>query len=203
MKTRFITPVMVVLSLLTFNCADDGETGPTGPVGPAGPVGPVGPVGATGTANVIYSEWFTPKNYVQTTVFGMKNFTQIAEAPEITQEILDNGVVLVYGKLLGYNPSIWPVDQVALLPINIVYIQGVTVTDTWSASATAGNLKITFVNSGNIYNTIAETHQFRYVIIPGGVALNGGRGSTFTDEDKQQLVSMSYEDVAAMFEIPD
>ena len=45
--------------------------------------------------------------------------------------------------------------------------------DTWSANVTLGNIQIDLVSSLNVYNGISNAHQFRYVIIPGGVATTG------------------------------
>ena len=61
-----------------------------------------------GTANVIYSGWITPPTYAKDTVFGTVHFDANIPASKITQAILDRGTVLVYGKLDGYNPAIWP-----------------------------------------------------------------------------------------------
>jgi hypothetical protein len=78
--------------------------------------------------------------------------------------------VLVYGKLDGYVTSIWPTNQVSQLPIVITYDSNSTAQiDTWSALATVGNIEITLVNNTNVYGSISNAHQFRYVIIPGGV----------------------------------
>jgi hypothetical protein len=150
--------------------------------------------GPPGTANVRYSAWFTASPWKKDTIFGIYGFNYIKAAPDITQNILDSGVVLTFGKLLGYNQLVWPAGQVAQLPINLTYIQGQTVTDTWSGSATLGNIKIRFVNDNNIYNVIATNHQFRYVIIPGGVAATTGRSS---------LTSLSYEEICRRYNIPE
>jgi len=147
-----------------------GATGPTGVTGTAGTAGATGPTGATGTANVIYSDWFTPSSYVQTTIFGTIHFDADKAATKITQAILDNGTVVVYGKLDGYNPVIWPTAQVSTLPIEITYMNGANQNiDSWSALITLGNVRIDLASSSNAYGSISNAHQFRYVIIPGGV----------------------------------
>ena len=134
------------------------------------PINLKGAKGDPGTANVIYSDWYTPTTYTQTTIFGTKNFATDIAATKITQAILDKGVVVVYGKLNGYNPIIWPTDQVSQLPIGISYMNGTTPNlDTWSALCTVGNVRITLTSSINAYGSISNAHQFRYVIIPGGV----------------------------------
>jgi hypothetical protein len=141
-----------VPALLIFSC----KKGDTGPAGPAG------------TANVIYSSWFTPNAYTKDTVFGVWGFNYNKAAADITQQVLDSGTVITYGRLLGYNALVWPATQVAQLPISLTYVQGSTMTDTWSALATAGILRIRFVNDKNYWTSISTAHQFRYLIIPGG-----------------------------------
>lgn len=204
MKSR-IACLLIVISFITLSCSEEGPAGPAGPAGPTGATGPQGPAGetgATGTANVIYGAWFTPEEYEVTTVYSMKKFTYTAEVPELTQEVLDNGVVLVYAKLIGYVASIWPAGQVGQLPITLTYTSGSTVYDTWSAFSTVGNLKIEFVNSGNIYSTINTSHQFRYIVIPGGVAASGGRLAN-NDETISRLRTMTYKEAMAFLGIPE
>jgi hypothetical protein len=134
------------------------------------PINLKGPKGDPGTANVIYSDWFTPSSYVKTTVFSTSTFTFDVAEPKITQDILDKGVVVVYGKLNGYNPVIWPTDQVAPLPIVINYLSGTTPEiDTWSGLYSLGNVQISMKNNNNVYSNISNAHSYRYVIIPGGV----------------------------------
>jgi len=181
-KINNLLMLLTAVTLLATSCGKNGAVGPQGPAGPTGPTGaagtngttgatgPAGPTGATGTANVIYSAWTTPATYTKDTVFSVFHFYANIAATKITQTILDKGTVLVYGKLDGYNPTIWPADQVSPLPISLTYQQGsTTYTDTWSALVTLGNVQIDFVNDRNLYNGIANSHQFRYVIIPGAV----------------------------------
>lgn len=161
-----------------------------GDPGPPGPPGPAGPAGTPGKTNVFYSNWFRPPAYVKDTVFGIFGFKHNEPAPLITQGIIDSGVVLVYGKLLGYVATVWPVNQVQLMPIDLTYIQsGKTQTDTWNARPSAGNLQIRFVNNTNEYNAISTAHQFRYVIIPGGQRIN--------------LPLLTYQEVCEQYGIPE
>jgi hypothetical protein len=137
------------------------------------PVNLKGPKGDPGTANVIYSDWFTPPTYTKTVVFGLNTLTYNLAEPKITQAILDQGVVVVYAKLNGYVPSVWPTDQVSQLPIAINYLSGTTSeVDTWSGLYSVGNVQISFKNNNNLYGSLATTHSFRYVIIPGGVKIS-------------------------------
>jgi len=131
-------------------------------------------VGLRGTANVTYSDWITPSTYKKDTIFGIFHFDANITASKITQAILDKGSVLVYGKLDGYNPVIWPTAQVSSLPILINYMSGTTANlDTWSDNVTLGNIQIDLTSSLNAYGSISNAHQFRYVIIPGGVETLG------------------------------
>ena len=153
--------------------------------------GPAGPQGPAGTANVIYSTWFTPSSYVKDTIFGIWGFNYNQAAPGITQQVLDQGVVITYAKLLGYNPTIWPATQVGQLPVNLTYLQGsTTYVDAWSATATVGNLRIRMTDDHNFYSLISNAHQFRYVIIPGGTP--GGRMATRPDYKDYAAVCRFY-----------
>lgn len=126
LKTKYVLLALVIA--FTFSCSEDGAVGPQGTSGQNGTDGTDGTNGTDGTdgqdgnANVISSDWFTPSSYTLSTGFGgIKLLDHDQAAPEITQEIIDNGVVLVYGKLNGYTSSVWPTDQIALLPIILTY----------------------------------------------------------------------------------
>lgn len=176
---KVFIPTLILMVVLAFACKK-GDTGPQG---------------ATGSANVIYSDWFIPSAWTTTTIFGIKHFDYVRQAPAITQAIIDSGVVLTFGKLSGYNPQVWPAGQIAQLPVSLTYVQGNTTTDTWSAFDSVGKLRINFVNNLNYYSAISTQHSFRYVIVPGGVkASNGGR--------RIDIHSMSYNEVCDLLNIP-
>ena len=188
--------------------------------GDTGPAGTTGATGATGSANVIYSAWFTPSAYVKDTVFGTWGFTYTKAVAEITQPVLDSGVVLTFGKLDGYVTSIWPTSQVAQLPITILYMDGSTpVNDTWSALATLGQLKIQLQDDHNVYGSISNLHQFRYIIIPGGkrsvsaaitpgiqnghsAEMNTAAYNAAVQDVVDNYAKMSYEEVCEKLNIP-
>src|SRR5580658_1197760 len=81
--------LILAISILATSC-QKGDTGPVGPAGPGGATGAQGPQGDTGTANVIYSNWFTPASYVKDTIFGTWGFYFNEAAPAITAGILDS-----------------------------------------------------------------------------------------------------------------
>lgn len=156
--TRSVFSICLVGFLLLGSCSssDDGKDGETGPAG---------------TANVIYSAWVTVPTWTKTTLYGLQNFSYNIAAPKITADILNTGVVLVYAKLNGYNTTLGLQDNPVQLTYNLAYQEGnVTTTDTWSFLTSTGNVKINFINDKNTYGSISTQHQFRYIIIPGGVS---------------------------------
>ena len=203
-KTDYLLLLSIAFMLLVMaSCGKDGKIGPTGAIGATGPTGPqgvagtsgtngatgaVGVTGATGTANVIYSDWVTPSSYTKDTIFSTYHFYADITASKITQAILDNGSVIVYGKLDGYNPIIWPTDQVSALPIEITYMSGATQNiDSWSSLITLGNVRIDLASSSNAYGSISNAHSFRYIIIPGGVHTLGSINPKNYNQIKQAL----------------
>lgn len=148
-----------------------------------------GDTGPAGTANVYYSDWFKPEAFIKDTVFGIWGFKFNKSVPQITQNILDSGAVITFGKLTGYNPAVWPANTVSQLPISINYMQGGYQEDFWTATASPGNLRIRFTNNNNIYTTISNQHLFRYVIIPGGLPAAG--------------LNFTYREIAAKYGLPD
>jgi len=140
---------------------DRGDTGPRGATGPAGdkgdrgatgPAGPAGPRGATGPAgsvNVVYGSW---------TALPTTGTSYVMRVPQLTQAIIDQGVVAVYAKAFKGTTLIGTYK----LPFSAnsrdveysISLNSITV----SASATMG----------------AGEFQFRYVLIPGSVAAAAG-----------------------------
>ena len=213
--------LVLLLSLFMIACQKGdagpaGATGATGATGAAGPAGATGAQGPAGTANVIYSEWFDPSTYVKDTVFGTWGFYYNKATTDITEQIVDSGTVITFGKLDGYVTSIWPTDQVAMLPITITYMDGSSPNiDTWSALITPGNLKIELTSSLNAYGGISNAHKFRYVIIPGGTAstvasikpgIGKGNGNIPTNADFEEVRrnyrQMGYVEICQRLGIP-
>jgi hypothetical protein len=190
-----------------------GSTGATGATGPQGPVGATGPQGPAGTANVIYSSWFnasTGSGWADTTVNWFFSTTatinrNIFNAPGITSAIMNQGVVLVY-----YNENVPPFRLVPL-PWSAQY--NATQSFTMGFLPDIGKLivyqQFLVAPFTPTPNNVISTDQFRYVLIPGGVA--GGRGTstevvvdingqTYTETE---LKNMSYHDVCTLLNIPE
>jgi hypothetical protein len=150
-KIRLIIMVLGILAVSTpvmQGCkGTQGDPGPAGVAGPAGTqgvagaAGSAGAAGATGTANVIYSAWET-----LTFTGSGTSWTATQNAPRITQDILDKGVVL------GYLKS------------------GTNYFDIPLISGTTSFLKYQQVGKIIYLSTVTgSSFTFRYVIIPGGV----------------------------------
>jgi hypothetical protein len=167
----------VVLTFLLLSCkGDKGDPGPTGSKGDQGAIGQTGLQGPTGTANVIYSDWFTSGFW--TGNFGSWYFDR--SAPQLTQAILDRGVVLCYAKLVGLNSNL-------VLPLPVTGLPGSTY---WNFFINGpGIIRIITDASG----TPSNQNQFRYVIIPGGIS--GGRSATVN--------YANYDEVKAYYNLPD
>jgi len=198
--TKRLLSILLLMTLLTA-CSKDGQDGAIGPQGVAGQDGTNGvdgqdgtngadgqngvdgADGEPGTANVIYSDWVpSPFNFDPDSILSSNSFII---APGLTQDIRDNGVVLVYGRTNG--------DQRFQLPA-VIFGRN------QSYSARPGNgfnlrLIVESIDSGVIGQSLYLT-EFRYLLIPGGI-LDSAKSAS-VDYSK-----MSYEEIAERFNIPD
>lgn len=209
-KLNLLSILFVSLTVLSLGCTKEGPEGPVGATGPQGPPGnpgapgPAGPAGPAGSADVVYSSWITtvtsdwvlgyvaPNNYNVERVYNRP-------AAGVTQTILDEGVVLGFGKnfTIG-NGTILP--NVQTLPYRESF-NG----QSYGYVLDVGKVAYTYDPDGTA--PIRPVSQlagiaYRYVIIPGGVAggkmMSGpAKGRTVAD-----LKSMSYEQVLREFNIP-
>ena len=173
-----IFALLAVMSAVIFMdaCkAEKGEVGPAGPAGIAGPTGANGAIGATGptgTANVIYSPWS-----VINITGSSAPYTSEVIAPQITQDVVDKGVVLTFFR---------NVATLEVFPLPYSFPTSATTTQEGYASYIVGKIKLRS-------NVSLSQVGFRYVIIPGGVA--SGRMAS--------LKGMSYEEIKARYNLPD
>ena len=177
------------------NQGAQGEQGEQGPAGPKGASGEDGQDGADGqdgqdgqdgepgTANVIYSDWIpSPFNF---NPVNTKSSNSFIIAPGLTDDIKDNGAVIVYGRSQG----------------GVVYqLPAVLFGSNQSYSARPGtsfNLRLIVesIDSGVIGESLILV-EFRYIIIPGGI-LDSGKSAAVN------YSKMSYEEIAALFNIKD
>ncbi len=91
----------------------------------------------------------------------------------VTSNIINNGVVLVFGELNDYITSIWTYGAVGQLPINLTYIyMGKTYEDEWQAIITSGNVRLQMTDNQNEFTSSSFSYSmFRCVVVPGGVSI--------------------------------
>jgi hypothetical protein len=206
-KFSSLSLLVLAISFLA-SCTKEGPEGPIGATGPQGPPGAPGAPGAPGTPGAgitTYSAWYTTvaADWVTSAPLGqyVAAFRFDRNAPGITQAIMDNGVVLAYVKnwrVFGFPRA----TETAQMP----YLADVDFMDYYDYVIPApGTLR-------HLYKSLAPWGaadlagtQFRYILISGSVA--GGRGVdsevTYGGYTLDQLKSMSYEEVAAAFQIPE
>jgi hypothetical protein len=145
-----LSVLVLLVSLLFTACkGKDGTNGTNGTNGANG---------APGTANVMYSAWLDVTFALNTTD---SLYYATITAPKLVDSILQKGTVMTYVNAgTAAAPVIFPLpytDLVSFLFIDVAYTPG----------------KINLSSDGNISTTTSsgsKVQQYRYVIIPGGVA---------------------------------
>lgn len=168
-----------------FSC--EGPVGPIGPQGTQGSQGSQGDQGESGTANVIYSEWFSPTAWLTISFDGKTNEYFDKSAPDINAEILNSAVVMVYTSISGDNPA----NGIKALP---VYLNLVDAHIYFGASDGSIRIWAYALNDDEAPGLRPEWFSFRYVIIPGGTLASGRIAN---------VDLMDYEAVKAHYNIPD
>lgn len=162
-KLRGLAVFLFGLALIiSIGCeGPEGPTGATGAQGPQGEQGPEGPQGPEGTANVIYSEWMTLSDLEgasDTTVLSRTYRKWEIPASELTQEIIDQGTIIVYFELDGVVLPL-PSTFGGANPIYVTF-----------APFQPGTLSILAQNLDDTASGLNAGIQFRYILIPGGTA---------------------------------
>ena len=224
-KFRLLSLLLLAIAFITINCTKEGPEGPagaagaqgpaggsgpagpggpigpSGPAGPIGPVGPAGPQGPAGTANVIYTAWtnFNVANWTAVqNIFGIDQRRYPIPAPGITQTMLDNGVVIVYIKFSGVANTAYPLPMVESIAGSggLQNLQNIN---------TLSTITLRFFNANGVGDpgTFGSPNQWRYVLIPGGIA--GGRSANgsgpYMGYTEQQLRAMPYSEICRIFNI--
>ncbi len=186
-----ITAFVLGAFLFVACSAEDGETGPTGPAGPAGPQGaqgdqgPQGEQGDPGTANVIYSDWIDSEFDANIIATG-SSFD--IDAPDMTQEIIDSGVIMVFGR----NIPVIGTPDVFQLP-------HVSNDNRYFFSAEdAEQLRITVSSTEGASVGTTFFEDYRYVLIPGGQPATNPVSKSYVDFSK-----LTYQQLIDMFDIPE
>lgn len=108
---------MVISLVVVFFAACEGDIGPPGPIGLQGPPGPAGPAGTPGVGqafsinfDIREEDWFTPATGVDE---NSELFLDITDIPEITEQIVESGIVLVYYRREELDPWVFlPFTQI-------------------------------------------------------------------------------------------
>ena len=170
-KTVFIISMIAIALIAFIRCE-----------GPTGPQGEQGEQGEPGTANVIYSEWTTLSSaWRDSTFFGNNYKVNHLSTTDITQDVIDNGVVLCYAK---YQTHVVP------LPYN---------GETYILSFELDLNKIIFTTLKTDYTggaTLSSSFMYRYVVIPGGVLSTATKSTV-------DYTKLSYEQICLLFNIPE
>ncbi|MBN8863900.1 MAG: collagen-like protein [Sphingobacteriales bacterium] len=209
---RKFNSLSLLLLALTFIAASCTKEGPEGPVGATGAQGPPGATGAPGTPGTpgagitTYSTWVTtvdadwvlgyvaPNNYNVERIYNRT-------APGVTASILDQGVVLCYGKNFTIGSSD-RLNNAVLLP----YLENFN-GQHYGAILTPGKIVFTYDPISGNERPVSQLAgiAYRYVIIAGSVA--GGRGvngeTTYGGFTAEELKAMPYDEVARRFNIPE
>jgi len=173
MKTKLISIcLLTALTAFVFSgCSKEGTQGPAGNNGR--------------DATVYYSEWFSPTMWSG----ASGDWYFAASAPDLTQDIVEGGVVLAYAWLAG---DLYESTTMRPLP----------------AFAVGANWGFLIHQYGSIEFTTdmyappaTSTNKFRFVAIPGTIpALKSGNKGY---KSEQELRSMSYKEVCKLFNIPE
>jgi len=177
-STHYLIKLLLffTVSFIVLSC--EGEDGA---IGPQGEQGLQGNTGESGTANIIYSEWI---NTGLSDNITSVNTSFTFDAPEINAEILNSGIILVYGRFFDTNNGI----RVYQLPITV----GVGSTRlSYLFNASSGKIEVR-INSAEIIGTNDFLQQYRYVIIPQDQA----------SKSSLDYTKMSYQEIKNILEIP-
>ena len=169
MKHMFLrcTSVFVFSAILLVTACKKGDTGPAGEKGDKGDAGAAGATGAAGkagSANVIYSPWIDVTfSQVDT------SFEASIDAPKIVDSIIQKGEVKVFWNLgsaasagivaLPYQDNGIILGAKDLFVFPIIQTGKIFIESTYNVSTRPSSA-----------DPNTKVWQYRYVIIPGGVA---------------------------------
>ena len=146
--------------------------------------GPQGPAGIDGqNTTVYYSEWFSPTSWSGTA--GDWHFS--ASAPDLTQNVVENGVVLAYVWLDGDEYSSTTVRPLPAFALGA----------NWSFLIHQyGSIEFTTDMSSQPFNA---NDKFRFIAIPG--TSKALKAATIKYNTKSKLLNMPYSDACEFFDL--
>ncbi len=174
MKTKSILSLLLIIA--TIGCISSCVK--------EGPRGPAGQNGIDGNANVLTSPWINTLNWSLDTVKGEWYFD--ANSPDITSDILNNGVILGYMKIPGdvYPTAVRPLPS---------YADGAN----WDfLIPDVGSIE--FVTDAQY--APASNYWFRFILITSSSSVRLKSG-TINGYKKSELQNMPYSDVCKLLGI--
>jgi len=172
---KFLKPIITIflLAIFAISCSSDDGTD-----------GQAGTPEATGTANVIYSAWLTAPVAAVESVDGTSGMSTSLVAPELTEDILSEGTVLVYVSF-GSGTFSLPYTSTAGGFVNTI-----------TAIPSLKKIKLfRFRHDQAATVNIPTSLSWKYILIPGGVAAATSKTA------KLDYSKMSYQEVCAHFNI--
>lgn len=170
MKTRIgILYLFIALSsIILTGCVKENRQGPAGQ-----------------DATVYYSEWFSTSAWSGST--GDWYFD--ASAPDLTESIVESGVILVYCWLAG---DLYDGSSVRPLP---TYAVGAN----WDFLVhNYGSIQIT---CDMIIQPSTIGNKFRFIAIPG--TITALKAQSYNGKNLEELKAMTYKDVCKLYNIPE
>ncbi|TCN60846.1 hypothetical protein D0809_02980 [Flavobacterium circumlabens] len=176
MKTLKTIFTLLIVAISTLSCSsDDGTDGVDGLPGADG---------ATGTANVIYSAWITAPTAVAETIDGTSGMSTSINAPQLSEDILAKGTILVY---MSFGAGNYPLPYTSTAG---------GFANTITAISTAKKIKLfRFRHDAGGTVNLPTSLSWRYILIPGGVAAATAKTA------QPDYSKMNYEEVCARFNI--
>jgi hypothetical protein len=173
MKSKISTIfLLAAFSTLVFTgCKNDGTQGPAGLDGL--------------DATVYYSEWITPSAWLGTS--GDWYFD--VNAPDLTADIVENGVVLAYVWLAG---DLYDATSVRPLPAYAVDTNWSFLIHQYGSIEFTSDMSLKPLTTGN---------KFRFIAIPGNIETL--KSASLKNKSGQELRNMAYKDVCKLYNIPE
>lgn len=170
-KVNIAYLIVAAIALIVSGCQKDGTQGPAGLDGQ--------------DATVFYSEWFTPSAWLGTS--GDWYFD--ASAPDLTQDMVENGIILAYVWLAG---DLYDASSVRPLP---AYAVGAN----WSFLVHQyGSIEFT---SDMTLKPGTTDNRFRFIAVPGTIPAL--KSASLKGKSIQDLKNMSYNEVCKLLNIPE
>jgi len=172
---KFLKPIITIflLAIFAISCSSDDGTD-----------GQAGAPEATGTANVIYSAWLTAPVAAVESVDGTSGMSTSLVAPELTEDILSKGTVLVYVSF-GSGSFSLPYTSTAGGFVNTI-----------TAISSLKKIKLfRFRHDQAATVNIPTSLNWRYILISGGVVAATSKTA------KLDYSKMSYQEVCSHFNI--